>query len=81
MTDELVADIPQDAPTEASPTSEGASTGAWPKEVQAEFTKKSQALAEERRSFDSQRQRWQQQQQYQQQQHVISGWEHSRDGV
>jgi len=68
MTDELVADIPQDAPTEASPTSEGASTGAWPKEVQAEFTKKSQALAEKRRSFDSQRQQWQQQQQYQRQQ-------------
>ena len=61
--------------TEASPEvspdsvdSTGSHEGAWPKDVQAEFTKKSQTLAEERRAFEGQRQQWQQQQQYMQKQ-------------
>ena len=59
-----------EAPAGASPDSTantdsaGTNDGAWPKDVQAEFTKKSQALADERRQFDGQRQQWQQQQQY-----------------
>ena len=51
-------------------TGDGASSGgsAWPAEVQAEYTKKTQALAEERKQWDSQRTQQQQQlQQYAQQ--------------
>jgi hypothetical protein len=63
-------------PAESSPDSGDASTGSWPKDVQAEFTKKSQGLADERRTFEEGRQKWysqqqqlqHQQQQYQQQQ-------------
>jgi hypothetical protein len=58
-----------DHPVESSPDSGEASTGSWPKDVQAEFTKKSQSLADERRSFEEGRQKWySQQQQLQQQQ-------------
>ena len=49
---------------------DGADSGAvaWPAEVQAEYTKKTQALAEERKNWDSQRTQQQQQlQQYAQQ--------------
>jgi len=67
MADDEVIDAAPDA-LDAPVSSDGESTGAWPKEVQAEFTKKSQALADERRQFDGQRQQWQQQQQYLQQQ-------------
>ena len=51
-------------------TGDGADSGstAWPAEVQAEYTKKTQALAEERKQWDSQRtQQAQQLQQYAQQ--------------
>lgn len=51
-------------------TGDGAGSGgsAWPAEVQAEYTKKTQALAEERKNWDSQRTQQQQQlQQYAQQ--------------
>ena len=54
--------------TEASTDNEGEGSGAWPKEVQAEFTKKAQALADERRQFQTQQQQWQTQTQQQQQQ-------------
>jgi hypothetical protein len=58
-----------DHPVESSPDSGEDSTGSWPKDVQAEFTKKSQGLADERRSFEEGRQKWySQQQQLQQQQ-------------
>ena len=72
MTDEStevqeVAPDTEGAP-EASTNTEGEATGTWPKDVQAEFTKKSQALADERRQFQTQQQEWQQQQQRQQQQ-------------
>ena len=69
MTDDAL-DVEATTPdTPAVSTDSGEdSGGAWPKDVQAEFTKKSQALADERRSFESQRQQWQQQQQYAQQQ-------------
>ena len=53
--------------TEDQSTSQSDS-GAWPAEVQAEFTKKTQALAEERRGWENDRfQQQQQMQQYQQQ--------------
>ena len=71
MTDELVTETTDVAPAPAvaeSSDSGGESTGAWPKDVQAEFTKKSQALADDRRQFDQSRQQWAQQQQYLQQQ-------------
>lgn len=68
MTDELVAETTDAAPAAESIDSGGESTGAWPKDVQAEFTKKSQALADDRRQFDHSRQQWAQQQQYLQQQ-------------
>ena len=51
-------------------TGDGAGSGgsAWPAEVQAEYTKKTQALSEERKNWDSQRAQQQQQlQQYAQQ--------------
>jgi exonuclease VII large subunit len=73
MTDELT-EVQEVAPDtegtpDASTDTEGEATGTWPKEVQAEFTKKSQALADERRDFQSQQQNWQQQQSQQQQQY------------
>ena len=54
-----------EAPVETDGTAAGTP---WPKEVQAEYTKKSQALAAERRAFEQQQQQWTQQQQYAQQQ-------------
>ena len=67
MTDDAL-DVESTTPdTPAVSTDSGEdSGGTWPKDVQAEFTKKSQALADERRSFESQRQQWHQQQQAQQ---------------
>jgi len=59
-------DAPAEAPVAAPETSPNSGEDAsWPKEVQAEFTKKSQALADERRQFQSQQQQWQQQSQQQ----------------
>lgn len=68
-TDEPAASAaPESATPESSPESGGESSGAWPKDVQAEFTKKAQALADERRQFQGQQQQWQSQQAQQQQQ-------------
>jgi len=68
-TDADVTPIEGDGASPESLDSGEDSTGAWPKEVQAEFTKKSQQLADDRRSFEDGRQRWYaQQQQLQQQQ-------------
>jgi len=72
-----VAEAPEASSVpDASTDSGGEDSGAWPKDVQAEFTKKSQALADDRRAFEEGRQQWYsqqqqlqaQQQQYQQQQ-------------
>lgn len=49
-------------------TAEESSPGSWPKDVQAEFTRKSQALADERKSWEDQRNQWNTQTQQQQQQ-------------
>jgi hypothetical protein len=69
QSDEPVASVaPEGAASEPSPESGGDSSGAWPKDVQAEFTKKSQALADERRQLQGQQQQWKSQQQQQQQQ-------------
>jgi len=69
QSDEPVASVaPEGAAPEPSPESGGDSSGAWPKDVQAEFTKKSQALANDRRQFQGQQQQWKAQQQQQQQQ-------------
>jgi exonuclease SbcC len=69
--DTQLMDTPETAAADtaaAPPDSAADTTGAWPKDAQAEFTKKSQTLADERRQFEGQRQQWQQQQQYLQQQ-------------
>jgi hypothetical protein len=58
--------------TSSEPAGDGAESagGSWSPEVQAEYTKKTQALAEERKSWDTQRQQQAQQlQQYAQQLH------------
>jgi len=58
-------DVESSAP---DPQPEASSPEPWPKEVQAEYTRKSQALADERRNWESQRTQWSTQQQQQQQQ-------------
>jgi hypothetical protein len=67
-----IVESPDAATPEESTDSGGSEGGSWPKDVQAEFTKKSQSLADDRRSFEDGRQQWysqQQQMQQQQQQH------------
>ena len=72
MADDEVVESPEisegasEEPT--APGGESSDSGSWSKEQQAEFTRKSQALAEERRAWESQRGSQQQQlQQYAQQ--------------
>ena len=65
-------DIAQDVSTETTESSpsggEASESGAWPAEVQAEYTKQTQALADERKQWESQRsEATQQLQQYAQQ--------------
>jgi chromosome segregation ATPase len=65
-------DIAQDVSTETTESSpsggEASESGAWPAEVQAEYTKKTQALADERKQWEAQRsEATQQLQQYAQQ--------------
>jgi len=64
-----MADEPEGADEQSLPEGgEPQDSGSWPKEAQAEFTKKTQALADERKQWDSQRAQQQQQlQQYAQQ--------------
>jgi hypothetical protein len=66
---EDVESIPVEDGEGSKPTGDGdTSTGQWPAEVQAEYTKKTQALAEERKAWDARRtQEAQQLQQYQNQ--------------
>jgi hypothetical protein len=70
--DELLTDSSTEsvsAETDTSPSGgEASDSGSWPVEVQAEYTKKTQALAEERKSWEAERsQQTQQLQQYAQQ--------------
>ena len=70
--DELLTDSSTEsvsAETDTSPSGgEASESGSWPAEVQAEYTKKTQALAEERKSWEAERaQQTQQLQQYAQQ--------------
>jgi len=58
-----IVESPESTAPEASPDSGSSEAGSWPKDVQAEFTKKSQALADDRRSFEDNRQQWYAQQQ------------------
>ncbi len=72
MADEFGVDAPIDngGGADITPEAGGEATGsgAWPADVQAEYTKKTQALADERKNWDSQRAQQQQQlQQYAQQ--------------
>ena len=72
MADDEVAEAPEisEGVSEepVAPGGESSDSGSWSKEQQAEFTRKSQALAEERRAWESQRGTQQQQlQQYAQQ--------------
>ena len=66
---EDVESLPVEGGEGSKPTGDGdTSTGQWPAEVQAEYTKKTQALAEERKAWESQRtQEAQRLQQYQNQ--------------
>mgnify|MGYP003650690363 CR=1 FL=1 len=71
MAEEIQQDAPvaeESAAPDVSQSSGGEAEGAWPKDVQAKFTKQSQALADERRQFKDQQQQWNQTQQQQQQQ-------------
>jgi chromosome segregation ATPase len=68
--DEAVAlnENTESATTETTSAGGETDTGSWPPEVQAEYTKKTQELAEERKSWDAERtQQTQQLQQYAQQ--------------
>ena len=70
--DELLTDSSTEsvsAETDTSPSGgEASDSGSWPVEVQAEYTKKTQALAEDRKSWEAERsQQTQQLQQYAQQ--------------
>ena len=70
MAEELIDVAAPEGGESTVDTGDGADSGstAWPAEVQAEYTKKTQALAEERKQWDSQRtQQAQQLQQYAQQ--------------
>ena len=58
-------DVESSAP---DPQPEAPSPESWPKDVQAEYTRKSQALADERKQWESQRNQWTTQAQQQQQQ-------------
>ena len=79
MADDEVVEAPEisEGASEDTAASGGESgSGAWPAEVQAEYTKKTQALADERKSWEGERAQQQQQLQHyaqqlqQQQQHV-----------
>ena len=69
MAEDDLTPTPQEGATDTTPTAGGnADSGSWSPEVQAEYTKKTQALADERKSWESQRQQQQTQlQQYAQQ--------------
>jgi len=71
MADDEVVEAPEisEGASEDTAASGGASgSGAWPTEVQAEYTKKTQALADDRKSWEGERTQQQQQlQQYAQQ--------------
>ena len=70
MAEELIDVAAPEGGESTVDTGDGADSGnsSWPAEVQAEYTKKTQALAEERKQWDSQRAQQQQQlQQYAQQ--------------
>ena len=70
MAEELIDVAAPEGGESTVETGDGADSGnsSWPAEVQAEYTKKTQALAEERKQWDSQRAQQQQQlQQYAQQ--------------
>ena len=70
MAEELIDVAAPEGGESTVDTGDGADSGnsSWPAEVQAEYTKKTQALAEERKNWDSQRAQQQQQlQQYAQQ--------------
>jgi len=69
-TEALQDSSPLGETVESPPDSGEASTGSWPKDVQAEFTKKSQSLADDRRAFEEGRQQWYAQQQQIQQQQI-----------
>jgi hypothetical protein len=77
MADDETLNVPEEGTNEQLPPAGGEDqdSGAWPKEAQAEYTKKTQALADERKQWDSQRAQQQQQlqhyaQQLQQQQYA-----------
>ena len=71
MADDDVAAAPEETGVATEPTDSGgetASSGSWPAEAQAEYTRKTQALAEERKQWESERTKQTQQlQQYAQQ--------------
>ena len=57
-----IGPVIETTPVETSTPTEGSTDGgSWPVEVQAEFTKKTQALADERKAWESQRSQWEQQ--------------------
>lgn len=70
MTDELesVSDDQMEGQEAPVADTEASSPESWPKDVQAEFTRKSQALADERKQWEAHRDQWATQAQTQQQQ-------------
>ena len=73
MAEEDVTVAPESTDSDAAPDNtetggESSSSGSWPADAQAEYTRKTQALAEERKSWETQRtQQTQQLQSYAQQ--------------
>jgi hypothetical protein len=62
MADDITPAGDASPPGDIQPTSESSTDGgSWPTEVQAEFTKKTQALADERKTWDVERSQWEQQ--------------------
>jgi hypothetical protein len=70
MTDELESVGEEQLEGQEAPVAdaEGTSSESWPKEVQAEYTRKSQALADERKQWEQHRDQWTSQAQNQHQQ-------------
>jgi hypothetical protein len=86
MADDEVVEAPEVSEGASEDTAasggESSDSGAWPAEVQAEYTKKTQALADDRKSWESERSQQQQQlQQYAQQlqQQAAAGQQQQRN--
>ena len=61
MADDVAPVADNTAPVDTQPSESTPDGGSWPADVQAEFTKKTQALADERKAWEGQRSQWEQQ--------------------